>query len=122
VIGTRISAIVDKGKDRGALIGVERVICEQETGAPLATVTSTIFCRGDGGFGDRGDTLPAPHPLPERAPDTVVFASTVNQTALVYRLLGGEIRSTSIRTSRARAASSARSCRDCACSESRRTR
>ena len=91
VIGrTRIGAIVDKGRDRGALIGVLRVICEQQSGEPLATVTSTIFCRGDGGFGDRGDTLPAPHPLPARAPDAVVASATVNQTALVYRLLGGE--------------------------------
>jgi acyl dehydratase len=87
---TRICAIVDKGQDRGALIGVERVIREHETGDPLATVTSTIFCRGDGGFGNREDRLPAPHPLPERAPDAVVTSPTVNQTALVYRLLGGE--------------------------------
>jgi acyl dehydratase len=87
---SRITAIVDKGTERGALIGVERIVSDASSGDPIATVTSVIFCRGDGGFGDRGDTLPAPHPLPGRAPDATASFPTVNQTALVYRIHGGD--------------------------------
>jgi acyl dehydratase len=32
--------------------------------------------------------LPAPHPLPERSPDTVLSLKTLPQAALIYRLSG----------------------------------
>jgi acyl dehydratase len=56
-------------------------------GAPLWTNTSSIFARGEGGFGgDRGPSGPgAP---PERAPDAEITTRTLPQQALWYRLLG----------------------------------
>jgi acyl dehydratase len=89
VVGTsRIVDLVDKGEGRGALIFVEREITNAASGELLATVRQTVFCRGDGGFGGPAKTLPAPHPIPERAPDTHIDLPTSPQTALIYRLSG----------------------------------
>jgi acyl dehydratase len=89
VMGTsRIVDLVDKGEGRGALIFVEREIVNQASGELLATVRQTVFCRGDGGFGGPTKALSAPHPIPERAPDTHIDLPTSPQTALIYRLSG----------------------------------
>jgi len=91
VIGrTRITAIVDKGAGRGALVTSEREITDAASGALLATVASTVFCRGDGGFGAGFGNLPAPHRLPERPPDRVLRLDTFPQQALLYRLNGDD--------------------------------
>jgi len=84
---SRIVDLVDKGKDRGALIYVEREIREVASGELLATVQQTVFCRGDGGFGGKSG-VPAVHPLPERAPDATFDVPTSPQGALIYRLSG----------------------------------
>lgn len=84
---SRIVDLVDKGKDRGALIYVEREIREVDSGELLATVQQTVFCRGDGGFGGKSET-PAVQPLPERAPDATSDVQTSPQGALIYRLSG----------------------------------
>ena len=89
VVGTsRIVDLVDKGEGRGALIFVEREITDQQSGELLATVQQTVFCRGDGGFGGPAKALPAPHAIPDRAPDTSIELPTSPQSALVYRLSG----------------------------------
>ena len=80
----RISEIYDKGK--GAL-----VILEIETTTPdgerLFTNRSSIFLRGEGGFG--GDSGPAAgNVAPERTPDHVIESPTLPQQALLYRLSG----------------------------------
>ena len=85
---SRIVDLVDKGKDRGALILVEREIRDLTRGELLATVNQTVFCRGDGGFGGPAMTSAAPPPIPARAPDTAIELPTSAQTALVYRLSG----------------------------------
>ena len=85
---SRIVDLVDKGEGRGALVFVEREITDLATDERLATVNQTIFCRGDGGFNGPARTLPAPRPIPQRAPDTVVLAPTSPQSALIYRLSG----------------------------------
>ncbi len=91
VIGrTRIVAIVDKGAGRGALLMTEREITDAASGALLATVASTVFCRGDGGFGDGFGSVPTPHRLPERPPDRVLRLETFPQQALLYRLNGDD--------------------------------
>src|SRR5262249_61060675 len=78
VIGkTRIKDIVDKGRERGALMFTERSILDKETGAQIATLTSTTVMRGDGGFGGPNGPTPAPHPLPKRAPDAALDIATV---------------------------------------------
>ena len=87
VIGRmRVKAIVDKGKDKGALLIQERSISDKASGALLATLEHITFCRGDGGFG-KGDAAPPPPPaLPEGDPDTTCDLPTLPQSALIYRL------------------------------------
>jgi acyl dehydratase len=89
VIGrTVIEEIVDKGAGKGALIYSRRDITDKETGALLASLASTSFLRGDGGFGGpSGPTKPV-HELPQRAPDITCDIPTLPQAALIYRLSG----------------------------------
>ena len=89
VIGrTRILDVIDKGEGRGALIYSERRIIDKASGALLATINQTTFCRADGGFGGGKREAPAPHLIPERAPDIVCDLVTRPETALIYRLSG----------------------------------
>ncbi|MEK7435478.1 MAG: MaoC/PaaZ C-terminal domain-containing protein [Pseudomonadota bacterium] len=82
----RIKAIVDKGRDKGALLVQERSIVDKASGALLATLEHTTFCRGDGGFG-KGDAAPPPPPaVPEGEPDASCDFPTLPQAALIYRL------------------------------------
>ena len=89
VVGrTRVTGIVDKGAGKGALIYTERTIHDRANGLRLASLTSTTFCRGDGGFGGPdGPTIP-PHPLPEEKPDEICDLPSIEQAALIYRLSG----------------------------------
>src|SRR6218665_1656065 len=48
---TRVSAVVDKGQGRGALVVTTREVSDDATGRLLATIEHTSFCRADGGFG-----------------------------------------------------------------------
>ncbi|HKC29626.1 MAG TPA: MaoC/PaaZ C-terminal domain-containing protein [Jatrophihabitans sp.] len=80
----RIKGVYDKGS--AAVIETETLVSDLD-GRPLWTNTSSIFARGEGGFGgDRGPSGAAAPP--ERAPDAVVVTPTVPQQALWYRLLG----------------------------------
>jgi hypothetical protein len=89
VIGrTRIKEIVDKGRERGALMFTERSLIDKESGAEIATLASTTVMRGDGGDGGPTGPTPAPHALPERAPDAALDIATLPQAALIYRLSG----------------------------------
>ena len=85
---TRITAIVDKGKEKGALIFSERTVKDVATGEAVATLRHTSFARGNGGFGGPTGPTPAPHRLPEREPDLVRDLPTLPQAALIYRLSG----------------------------------
>ena len=62
---TRVTRIVDKGVGKGALVYSERQIVDDASGEPLATLTSTSFCRADGGFGGPLEKLAAPHTMPQ---------------------------------------------------------
>jgi acyl dehydratase len=84
---SRVTEIVDKGAGKGALLYSERRITAAD-GTPLATLSSTTFCRGDGGFGGPTGPSPDPHQLPERAPDASDDQPTLPQSALIYRLSG----------------------------------
>ena len=89
VVGhTRIVEVIDKGAGKGALLLTERKTNDKATGDLIATVTQTIFCRGDGGFGGPPRQTPPPHPLPTRAPDAVCDFGTRPEAALIYRLSG----------------------------------
>jgi acyl dehydratase len=90
----KITAIIDKGRGKGAIIVQERALTDKQTGKTLATLESLSFCRGDGGFSESGrngpvggDAAPTPKPVPpSRAPDHVVDLGTLAQSALFYRL------------------------------------
>lgn len=89
VIGrTRVTGLVDKGAGRGALLFSARDVIDKASGVLLATLTSTTVLRGDGGFGGPSGPVPAPHPLPTRAPDASLDLPTVPQAGLIYRLSG----------------------------------
>src|SRR5262245_49986344 len=46
----RIVDLLDKGKDKGAVLYAERTIIDQASGEKVATLTSAAMLRGDGGF------------------------------------------------------------------------
>ena len=85
---TRITGVVDKGKDKGALIMTECTVREKASGDTVCTLTSTTFCRADGGFGGPDGPVKALHALPEAPPQHVCDLPTLPQAALIYRLSG----------------------------------
>lgn len=85
---SRVDAIVDKGASKGALFYVVRDLFNAETDELLATITTTSFARGNGGFDGPETPTRAVHQLPERTPDTVCDLPTMANSALVYRLSG----------------------------------
>ena len=85
---TRVTEIIDKGEGKGALIYTEREVSDRETDEKLATLTSTTFARGDGGFGGPSIEQPKPYIIPERQPDKTCDIPTIHQAALIYRLSG----------------------------------
>ena len=81
---TRIADVFDKGK--AALVVLEAET-KDDAGQPLFTTRSSLFVRGEGGFG--GPAGPkAANAAPERAPDGMVERKTLPQQALLYRLNG----------------------------------
>jgi len=85
---TNITGIVDKGADKGALIYSERVISDKASGEKIATIVSTSFARGDGGFGGSDDPVRPVHKMPEGEPETTIDFKTPDGAALIYRLSG----------------------------------
>lgn len=80
----RISEIWDKGS--AAVVVQEHTITGSD-GAPLWTARSSIFAKGEGGFGgERGPSTKSE--LPDRTPDFDVTTPTLPQQALLYRMLG----------------------------------
>ncbi len=88
VATAKVTDIVDKGAGRGALLIVQRTVRDVDTGEALATLRSTTFARGDGGCGGTTETAPAPHTIPDRAPDGICDLPTAPNSALIYRLSG----------------------------------
>ena len=89
---TRVTDIIDKGKDKGALLIFERNLFDDESDQLLASIEQSTLCRGDGGFtlpGAAGDEKRQPARaswLPATAASVVVDISTLPQSALIYRL------------------------------------
>jgi acyl dehydratase len=89
VIGrSKVTEIIDKGEGKGALLFSDRDVYDKATGTHLATLTSTTFLRGDGGFGGPSGPTSQPHVMPERAPDASLDIATDLRAALIYRLSG----------------------------------
>ena len=81
-----ITAIWDKGK--GAVIETATVTTDVATGEPRFSTVSSVFIRGEGGWGgDRGPSGPK-NPVPEKEPDHTVTYTTRPDQALTYRLSG----------------------------------
>ena len=85
---TRVTGVVDKGKDKGALVMTECTVREKASGDVVCTLTSTTFCRADGGFGGPDGPVNTPHPIPDAPPQHVCDLPTLPQAALIYRLSG----------------------------------
>ena len=89
VVGrTYLDEIIDKGAGKGALLLFRREVVDKETGELIASITSTPFARGDGGFGGPAGPAEPIHELPARAPDLSCDIATLPQAALIYRLSG----------------------------------
>ena len=81
----RIAHIYDKG--RAALMVVEVTSTDQQTGEVLFINRSSLFIRGEGGWG--GNPGPkASNQAPSREPDHIIRSPTLPQQALLYRLSG----------------------------------
>lgn len=82
----RVSAVVDKGPERGSLLYFEKTLYEADDPDPLCRTTSTLVLRADGGqggFGEPPDRLPSP---PGRDPDREISLTIDPRAALIYRL------------------------------------
>ena len=83
-VSTTLTDVWDKGK--AAVIWQEGV-ARSETGEELWRTRSSIFVRGEGGFGgERGSSEPVG--LPDREPDAVATYDVASNQALLYRLCG----------------------------------
>jgi acyl dehydratase len=85
---TRVTGVVDKGKDKGALVMTECSVRNQAGGDVICTLSSTTFCRADGGFGGPAGPLRTPHTIPGTPPQHVCDLPVLPQAALIYRLSG----------------------------------
>ena len=84
-IVSTVTDIYDKGS--AAIVRSESTASDVQTGAPIVTTTSSVFIRGEGGFG--GDSGPkATWQAPDRDPDWIGSARTWPGQALLYRLNG----------------------------------
>lgn len=81
----KVVAMYDKGK--AAVVVTESEVKTAE-GEPLFTTRSSVFIRGEGGWGgDRGPSGPQNEP-PASAPDHEITLQTTPDQAFVYRLSG----------------------------------
>jgi acyl dehydratase len=85
---TEVTDVFDKGKDKGALILTRTTVVDDVSAETICTLTSTSFCRADGGFGGPSGAVREPHRLPERVADITCDLPTLPQAALIYRLSG----------------------------------
>ncbi len=83
-LSRRISDVWDKGK--AAVIWQEHE-CRDTAGDLVYTTRSSIFVKGEGGFGGSRGSSDAVE-LPDRAPDASASYTTTPQQALLYRLCG----------------------------------
>ncbi len=86
---TRVTGLVDKGPGKGALLYSEKILTDEHE-TLLATTTSTIFLRGDGGFGGATGPIRQAPPAPSGTPDHTVDLPTRPDQALYYRLNGDD--------------------------------
>lgn len=84
----RIRDIFDKGAGKGAIVLAETRLFDAISGAHIATNLSSVFARGNGGFGGQPGPVPPMHPVPDRGADKSLASPTVSNQAALYRLSG----------------------------------
>ena len=84
---SRITSACDQGPGKAAILIQEMELFLDGDESKLATIATTIFARGDGGFGGPVGR-PERRGLPDRPPDTARDYATLPQQALLYRLTG----------------------------------
>jgi acyl dehydratase len=83
MVRTRVAGIYDKGS--GALVELDVRADDSASGVPLFSAITSLFVRGEGGFGgERGPARPQLDP-PKRAPDFEVSYPTLAVQSLLYR-------------------------------------
>ena len=87
LVSSQTRGVYDKGKGKGALL-VNETNVKLRDGSPLFTLGSTLFFRGDGGFGGSAEGAPVPHVIPDRSPDAVCEMPGRADQAMVYALCG----------------------------------
>jgi acyl dehydratase len=83
----RVTGVTDKGADSGALLSFRKSLFA-ENGAPICSVDSVYFLRGDGGCGSWGESPEALPAIPERHCDGSIDIHLPDSIALLYRLNG----------------------------------
>lgn len=84
-VTSKVTGLYDKGS--GALLTSEAVAVGPGTGEPMVTSRTSVFVRGEGGFG--GERGPRDEwPEPDREPDHRLTYATRPEQALLYRLSG----------------------------------
>ena len=82
----KVVAMYDKGK---AAVVVMEAEVKLDSGEPLWTTRSSVFIRGEGGWGgERGPSGPQNEPPADQAPDHDITMQTSPDQAFVYRLSG----------------------------------
>jgi len=81
-----VTGIYDKGS--GALVVSESTSVDANSGEPCFSTTTSLFIRGEGGFGGERGPSSVVGPLPDREPEEVVTYTTRPDQALLYRLSG----------------------------------
>jgi len=84
----RVSAVQDKGAEKGALVYFDKLLYNADTDDHLCTVSATLFLRADGGAGGFGEVPDALPNVPDRSPDFIDEIKTSRRSALLYRLNG----------------------------------
>ncbi len=82
--------VSDKGRDKGAVVHLQHDILDTDGKLEIATLIVTLFCRGDGGFGETTGTIPGVHRVPERLHDRLLELATLPNQAAIYRLAIGD--------------------------------
>lgn len=84
---SRVVAVDDKGKDKGAAVFLEKVLTDTEE-VPYATIRQAVFLRGDGGQGGFGVPPDVPPAVAGDSPDHALELDVARNAALIYRLSG----------------------------------
>ncbi|MAG29387.1 MAG: enoyl-CoA hydratase [Deltaproteobacteria bacterium] len=83
MVRTRVAGIYDKGS--GALVELDVRADHRESGKPLFSAITSLFVRGEGGFGGPPAPRRANAIAPDRSPDFEVDYPTLEVQSLLYR-------------------------------------